>query len=215
MGRIAKKSGAYHHGDLRRVLLGAAVRVVEKEGVAALSLHALSQKAGVSSGAPYHHFESREQLLAAIAVEGYELLATAMKLGADEAEASPRAGETTAEAHLRGLGHGYVRFALEHPGHFRVMFRPELKAQLSVEQHTAGRESFEMLGRAIAQCQEERTIPSGDPNRLVLLAWSAVHGASVLWIDGPLSEEQLVPGGAAELGAAIADTLAAVLRRGA
>ena len=214
MPRIAKKSGTYHHGDLRRALLDAAVHVVQRDGVAALSLHALSKKAGVSSGAPYHHFESREQLLAAIAVEGYERLAAAMKVGADAAAARPRVGETSAQAHLRGLGRGYVRFALEHPGHFRVMFRPELKGQLTDEQRAIGAVSFGMLSSAIVRCQEERTIPAGDPRRFVLLAWSAVHGASVLWIDGSLSDGDLVDGGAEELGALVADTLVGVLRRG-
>ena len=63
MARIAKKSGAYHHGDLRRVLLETAVKVIDTEGVSALSLQALARRAGVSSGAPYHHFESRAFLL--------------------------------------------------------------------------------------------------------------------------------------------------------
>ncbi len=209
---MAKKSGAYHHGDLRRVLLDAAVRVVDKDGVAALSLHALARKAGVSSGAPYHHFDSREQLLAAIALDGYELLAAAMKQGAGEAAAHPGPGETAAQAELRGLGHGYVRFALAHRGHFRIMFRPELKAQLRHQEHAAVDEGFGMLKAAIARCQEEGSIAAGDPRPLVLLAWAAVHGASTLWIDGPLAEDTLVDGEAA-LGPAISDTLAGLLRR--
>src|SRR5262245_48043506 len=122
MPRISKKAGSWHHGDLRRVLIDTAVRVVDKEGVAALSLHALTRKAGVSSGAPYHHFESREQLLAVIAAEGFALLTASMRR---EAEA---AGDD-AGAHLEALGRGYVRFALAHRGHFRVMFRPELRDQ--------------------------------------------------------------------------------------
>jgi AcrR family transcriptional regulator len=209
MSRMAKKSGTYHHGDLRRVLLDAAVRVVDRDGVGGLSLHALARKAGVSSGAPYHHFDSREQLLAAIALEGYQLLAEAMKRAVAEAEA---AGDTTALAHLRGLGRGYVRFALEHPGHFRIMFRPELKQQLRDQREPAVDEAFTMLKTAIARCQQEGSIPPGDPNPLVLLAWSAVHGAAVLWIDGPLAQETLVDG-AEGLATAVSDTLAGLLRR--
>jgi AcrR family transcriptional regulator len=211
--RIAKKAGAYHHGDLRRVLLDAAVRVVEKEGVGALSLHALARKAGVSSGAPYHHFESREQLLAAIAVEGFERLAVALKEAAAEAEALAPAGPELAEAHLRGLGYGYVRFALAHRGYFRIMFRSELKAHLSKDQEMVVRNAFGMLVMGIARCQDEGLIPAGDSRRMVLLAWAAVHGASVLWIDGPLSTEGLVSDGE-ELGRAISDTIAGLLARG-
>jgi AcrR family transcriptional regulator len=210
MPRIAKKSGSYHHGDLRRVLLDAAVRVVEKEGVAGLSLHALAQKAGVSSGAPYHHFESREQLLLAIAVDGFRLLAAALKGGAAEAEAAPRCAERPSAAHLRGLGLGYVRFALAHPGHFRIMFRPELKAQLRKAEDPVVDEAFEMLESAITRCQADSLLPVGDPRPLVLLAWSTVHGASVLWVDGPLSGEGLVKD-AESLATVVSDTLTTLL----
>ncbi len=210
MPRIAKKSGTYHHGDLRRVLLDAAVRTVEKEGVGALSLHAIARKAGVSSGAPYHHFESREQLLAAVAIEGFGLLAETMKRCAEEAEAKLLQSETPALAHLRGLGCGYVRFALAHRGHFRIMFRSELKAQLRKSKHPVVDEAFGMLEQAIERGQLEGRIAAGDPRPLVLLAWSAVHGASVLWIDGPLSAEGLVKDADA-LGPLVSDTLASLL----
>jgi AcrR family transcriptional regulator len=183
--RITKKSGAYHHGDLRRVLLETAVRVVEKEGVSALSLQAIAKRAGVSSAAPYHHFQSREQLLAEIAGQGFELLAAEMQRAADESGGD-------AKAHLQGLGRGYVRFALAYRGHFRVMFRPELKGQLSGEQARASSESFAMLQRAIERCQTDGFAPPGDCTPLVLLAWSAVHGASALWIDGPLEHSDMV-----------------------
>jgi len=212
MARIAKKSGAYHHGDLRRALLDAALHVIDKDGLGALSLLAIARKAGVSSGAPYHHFESREQLLAALAVDGFARLASEMKRGADEAvEHAAQRGDTPAEARLRGIGHGYVRFALAHPGHFRVMFRPELKRQLKADEAAAVFEPFAMLQHAVARCQEEGSIPKGDPRPLVLVAWSSVHGASALWIDGPLNEEGLVDG-AKELETTVADTLMRLLR---
>ena len=210
MPRISKKSGSYHHGDLRRVLLDAAVRVVEKEGVAGLSLHALAQKAGVSSGAPYHHFESREELLRAIAVEGFLLLAADMKRGAEEAEGALGCAEKPSAAHLRGLGLGYVRFALAHPGHFRIMFRPELKALLRKSKELVVDEAFGLLESAITRCQAEGILPAGDPRPLVLVAWSTVHGASVLWVDGPLSGENLVQD-AESLAPVVADTLARLL----
>ena len=196
--RISKKTGTYHHGDLRRVLLDTAVRVVEKEGVAALSLHALTRRAGVSSAAPYYHFENREQLLAAIAIEGFELLTTEMKRSA--------AGSIGGLRYLEGLGRGYIRFALAHRGHFRVMFRPELREHLVASQRPEIRESFELLERAVAQAQAEGFAPPGDPRPLVLLAWSSVHGASTLWVDGSLADDGLVKNEDA-----LADTIAHTL----
>lgn len=184
MARIAKKSGTYHHGDLRRVLLETAVRVIDADGLAALSLHALATRAGVSSGAPYHHFESREQLLVAIADQGFELLTSEMRRAADEAKGD-------AAANLRALGLGYIRFALAHRGHFRVMFRPELQASLSPSTTPSGG-AFTMLREAVLRCQSEGLAPSGDPMPLVLVAWSCVHGASSLWIDGSLGNKRLV-----------------------
>jgi len=188
MPRIAKKSGAYHHGDLRRVLLETAVRVVEHEGLSALSLQALSKRAGVSSGAPYHHFDSREQLLTAIAEQGFELLAAEMKRGAALA-----GGGADAASELRGLGAGYLRFALAHRGHFRVMFRPELQDHLADPREVPGEDSFEMLRACVERCQAQGLARAGDPMPLVLVAWAGVHGASTLWIDGSLGSKRLVP----------------------
>jgi len=203
MARISKKAGTYHHGDLRRALLDTAVKVVEKDGVSALTLQTLARRAGVSSGAPYHHFESREQLLAEIAQEGLALLVQEM------ARASAEAG-TDARSHLEGLGRGYVRFALSHRGHFRVMFRPELRQLLGKGANKGLGDGLAILRQAIVRCQEEGSAHQGDPAPLVLLAWSAVHGASHLWIDGSLGEEQLVKDGEA-LAATIASALTALL----
>ncbi|MGZ3477648.1 MAG: TetR/AcrR family transcriptional regulator, partial [Polyangiales bacterium] len=175
MPKKAKKDG-YHHGDLRRTLLSAAVSVVEKEGVSALSLHALAKRAGVSSAAPYHHFASREALLAAIAAEGFVLLADFMKKESQ--------GTTDARARLEALGRGYVRFALAHRGHFRVMFRAELREVADQAMIDAGNVAYGMLTDAVSECQREGYAPAGDPMPLVLLAWSSVHGASSLFIDG-------------------------------
>jgi AcrR family transcriptional regulator len=184
VARIAKKSGTYHHGDLRRVLLETAVRVIDADGLAALSLHALAQRAGVSSGAPYHHFESREQLLVAIADHGFELLAAEMKRAADEAP-------DEAAAKLYALGLGYIRFALAHRGHFRVMFRPELQSNLAPPSAPGGG-AFTMLQDAVVRCQKEGLAPEVDPTSLILVAWSCVHGACALWIDGSLGNKRLV-----------------------
>jgi AcrR family transcriptional regulator len=198
MPRIAKRAGAYHHGDLRRALLDTAVKVVEKEGVSVLTLQTLARRAGVSSGAPYHHFGSREELLAEIAREGMNLLMEEMT--------RESAGASSARAELEGLGRGYVRFALSSRGHFRVMFRPELRQLLGKDANKGLGDGLELLTKTIERCQAEGSAPKGDVRPLVLLAWSAVHGASHLWIDGSLGEEGLVKDGDA-LAATVAGTL--------
>lgn len=98
-------SNAYHHGDLRSALLRTAGKMLEKEGLASLSLRELARRAEVSHNAPYRHFQDRESLLAALALEGFELLGKAL-------EKRPR----------REMGEAYVEFALAHPERFRLMF---------------------------------------------------------------------------------------------
>lgn len=203
MVRIAKKAGAYHHGNLRRVLLDATVKLIEKDGVSAVSLHALTRRTGVSSGAPYHHFTSREQLLATVAAEGFELLVAEMQQSVAGTEADP-------VAYLEGLGRAYVRFAINHRGHFRVMFRAELADQLPADEQRPGDEAFGLLERAILRCQDAGKLPAGDARPFVLLAWSLVHGASDLWIDGSLTKVGLVPDGT-DLADAVASTLVRLL----
>src|SRR5262245_4881527 len=112
------KKRAYHHGDLRRALLDAALELVSSKGVQALTLREVARRAGVTHAAPYHHFPSKEALFAAVATEGFRDLAAAMR-----AALSGRRGPF---ASLRAIGVAYVRFATEHPAHFRIMFRPGL-----------------------------------------------------------------------------------------
>src|SRR5215207_4165212 len=104
----------YHHGNLRRALLDAALDTIATDGVAALNLRDLARRCGVSHAAPTHHFGDRTGLLTAIATEGFDGLAEAT------AEA------WTATSSFLEVGVAYVRYAVSHPGHFAVMFRPDL-----------------------------------------------------------------------------------------
>src|SRR5438093_13784981 len=107
-------SSAYHHGDLRAALLQTAGKVLEKEGLGELRLRELARRAGVSHNAPYRHFPDRDALLTALAAEGFEILNSEMR------------GQTS-----RGMGEAYVRFALDNPQRFRLMFG----GALSIERH--------------------------------------------------------------------------------
>ena len=104
----------YHHGDLRRAVLTAAVEAIDESGPAGISLRDLARRAGVSHAAPAHHFGDKAGLLTALAVEGYDMLADAV------IAAHRRTGD------LVETGVAYVRFAVDHRAHFEVMFRPDL-----------------------------------------------------------------------------------------
>ncbi|MGW3914205.1 TetR/AcrR family transcriptional regulator [Streptomyces sp. NPDC005070] len=164
----AKTSGSarpYHHGDLRRAILGAALDVIATEGPSAVSLRDLARRAGVSHAAPAHHFKDRVGLLTAVAAEGFGLLATAL----DDAE------------DLRDAGVRYVRFAREHPAHFQVMFAPELLRANDLELATARTLAGGRLRAAVAAIPSEGRGP--DARLAGIAAWSLAHGFATLLIS--------------------------------
>jgi len=177
------KRATYHHGDLRRVLLDASLALVNEVGVGAISLREVARKAGVSHNAPYHHFPDKGSVLAAIALEGLEMLSDAM------ATAIAKAGDDP-KARLEACGFAYVSFALSHAAHFRVMFRPELAcAENQSAMFEAGEKPFGHVVATVVGCQEAGLLPPGDPLPTVLTCWSAVHGLASLWLDGPLPQD--------------------------
>ena len=152
----------YHHGDLRTAVLRSAGKALEKEGVAALSLREVARRAGVSHNAPYRHFPDRDALLAALAAEGFERLAE--RLVANQG---------------REMGAAYVRFALEHPQRFRLMFGGLLELQKHPELARASAGAYSALVEAMRTQKE-----ISDPETAGAAAWSLVHGLSHLLLDG-------------------------------
>jgi AcrR family transcriptional regulator len=173
-----KRADAYQHGDLRQALVQAGLKLLGEGGVPALSLRAAAQLAGVSHAAPYRHFKDKEALLAAIAEEGFRLLTRRMK---EEVEA--RGGDVLER--LRASAVGYVAFAVDHPGYFRVTFggapcAPGTYPGLD----EAGTEAYGVLRGLIVEGIEAGRLRAGDPDQLALAAWSQVHGLGMLIIDG-------------------------------
>ena len=111
----------YHHGDLQRALVEAAGRVLEREGPTALSLRAVAREAGVSPAAPYHHFKDKDDLINAVAKQGFDILAEVMRSASKDAE--------TASERLVSMGVAYVVFARDHPALYHVMFDAKRKRE--------------------------------------------------------------------------------------
>ena len=109
-----KDARPYHHGDLPRVLLDAAVQAILEVGPAAVSLRDLARRTGVSHAAPAHHFGDKAGLLTAVAADGFRRLAATLR----------EVYEATGS--FLEVGVAYVGFAVNHRAHFEVMFRPEL-----------------------------------------------------------------------------------------
>ena len=149
----------YHHGDLPAALLKAAGRTLEKGGIGALSLREAARRAGVSHNAPYRHFPDREALLAALAAEGFAMLG-------DQLRGKPG----------REMGEAYVRFALQQPQRFRLMFGGVLPLAKYPELGGAAKGAYEALVSAF------KDLPR--PELAAAAAWSLVHGLSHLLLDG-------------------------------
>jgi len=177
-----RRRARYHHGNLRRALLDAALALVEREGADALTLRAAARRAGVSQAAPYRHFRDKEALLAAVAEEGFRAMTEAMRQAA-----APHAGDPLGR--LRACGLAYVEFATGHPAHFRVMFG-RVAADRSAHPRLieAAAEAFGLLVGGIRDCQNAGVVRNGDPEELALCAWSATHGLSALAVDGQLDK---------------------------
>src|SRR5438067_6353014 len=177
-GRMSGAPGAagrgrpYHHGDLRRALLAAAVEMIAEAGPAALSLRALARRIGVSHAAPAHHFADKAGLLTAVAAEGYRLLAAALR------DAYAQTGS------FLEVGVAYVRFALAHQPYFEVMFRPELYHADAPEVVAARTAAGEMLYGPVRHLSDDD--PDFDTLRAGVAAWSLVHGLATLYLNGNL-----------------------------
>jgi len=180
MTRKARRPKRYHHGNLPRALLDAALRIVETDGAQALTLRAAARAAGVSQAAPYRHFANKDAILAAVAEDGFRSLMTAMRDGV--------AASQDPLGRLRGVGIGYITFATSHPSHFRVMFGREMADRsASPTLRRLAEDTLTIVVDAIAECQREGLVRADEPAaELALIAWASVHGLSALLVEGVL-----------------------------
>lgn len=154
-------------------MLASASAILEKEGLANLSLREAARLAGVSHNAPYRHFPDRESLLAGIAAEGFSMLGEALQSGAGKA-----------------MGAAYVRFALAHPQRFRLMFG----GSLSIGKHPAMREAAERAFQAVVDSFRPHATEQ-QAQVAAAAAWSLVHGLSHLLLDGHFAPGKREAGG--------------------
>lgn len=160
----------YHHGDLRRALLDAAASEIARIGIADLSLRALARATSVSHAAPTHHFGDKRGLLTALAVQGHRWLA----------------GELEAVDGFLEVGVAYVDFAVAHPVHFEVMFRPDLLHRDDPELVLARTASRAVLQSGVAKISAGTEGSAQSSGSAALAAWSLAHGLATLRLTGNL-----------------------------
>jgi AcrR family transcriptional regulator len=181
-------SMTYHHGDLRRALVDAALALAEETQHSDFSLREVARRAGVSHNAPYAHFQDKGALLAAVGVRAYESLGAATTGAA--------AGCRTAEEALLAIGRAYVMFGLGHVARYRLMWGQALTVdgQLPEPVRQAAEAARAVLREIIIRGSRDGSfdVASDDEDAVavaVVSAWSLVHGFTLLAIDGLAARE--------------------------
>lgn len=168
----------YHHGDLREALLAAALDSIAAQGTEKLSLRALAREAGVSPTAPYRHFPSKTCLLAALITRGFDRMREALETGRDGAAA-------TAEQRLQAVGLAYIRFALDNPTCYHLMFSTVIVDFSEYEDlKRAADAAYSVVLDVLAEMLAERNPANVSLTQAGAVAWAAVHGISSLLLFG-------------------------------
>jgi AcrR family transcriptional regulator len=171
----------YHHGDLRRALIDTALAMVTEEGAWNFTLREVARRAGVSHAAPYNHFEDKTALLAEVAALGFESLRQTL-------DAAARGQPRSARQAFAGIAVAYVRFGVEHPAHYRLMFGAELAAKARYPTLQAASDAaFAVLTGVLERGQASGQVRRGAVRDQALAAWSLVHGLTTLVIDQRVS----------------------------
>ena len=185
---MTKQARAYHHGDLRAALLAEAAAIIAEGGAESVTMRALGQRLGVSRAAAYRHFADKTALLVEVAAGGFDRLK-------DRLQTIDAGAPRSSVEQVRRMGEEYVRFALENPAHYRLMYGKEALTRLDhPELREAANALFEELVSVFTAHQQSGWIKREDPRAQAYVAWSAVHGLASLLIDGQITATDDVDG---------------------
>lgn len=188
----------YRHGDLRRALVAAGTELAREGGPAAVVLREVTRRAGVTPNAAYRHFTDKGALLRAVSLAAQSRLAAAMEEeqsaltddgAGDAGNGAHHSAAALAQAKLRAVGAGYLRFAQAEPGLFRTAFANHvdlLEAAVEESAGPHGRTPFQLLSDALDELVDSGVLMASRRPGAEFVAWSAVHGLAMLVIDGPL-----------------------------
>jgi AcrR family transcriptional regulator len=177
---LATLKTGYHHVDLRTALIDAGLALTRTGGPEALTIREATRRVGVSPNAAYRHFVDREALLSAVATAIQHRMAARMQGAAHRrGSVEPQAGDR-----LRAVGVGYIKFALDEPGWFKVAFFGADPIGLADE--TASAPPYVALVDALDAMVQEGVLSPVQRPGAEWPCWSAVHGFAELALRGPL-----------------------------
>lgn len=181
--KASAETAPYHHGALHDALLEAAERLLERDGLAGLTLRAVAREAGVSHAAPTHHFGDLTGLVSELAAIGFRQF--------NAASTAADASASTASEKAMARAKAYVAFAQGHPGMFSLMFRTERLDMKRPALHEAASAAFAGLAGSVGAQRQEAIATKAlslDQAAAIVRAWSLVHGFSMLLLDGRLGD---------------------------
>ncbi len=175
----------YHHGNLREALIRAALELIAKKGAAGFTFAEAARFAGVSPAAPYRHFRDRDELIASVALRGFEQFGSALARAWDE-------GRPDAFAALDRLGKAYLEFARTQPAFYSAMFEAGIPVGANPALREAADHAFTVLRNA-AEKLCAATPPAGRPPALMvaLHIWAMAHGTASLFGRGDGAQRSL------------------------
>ena len=183
----------YHHGNLKEALLRAALELIAQKGPAGFTFAEAARWAGVSPAAPYRHFRDRDELLASIALRGFNLFEAALARVWDD-------GRPDVFVAFDRLGKAYLNFARTEPAYYSAMFEAAIPLGANPELREAGDRAFAVL-RAAAEkiCAQTPTRTKPPALMVALHIWAISHGIASLFGRGdaarrtlPMSPEDLL-----------------------
>jgi AcrR family transcriptional regulator len=179
-------TATYHHGNLREALVEAALVAVREQGPDGLAVRELARRVGVSHNAAYRHFADRDALVAAVAERGLAALTEAGRVRLETVSHDDPV--VLARRRLYELGRSYVGFALSEPGLFRVAFTayPQIESSPGLIEPNAEEDPLAQLNEALDGLVEVGYLAPEFRPGAEITCWAAVHGFSVLHLEGPL-----------------------------
>jgi AcrR family transcriptional regulator len=191
-----KEPRGYHHGNLREALIRAALELIAQKGSAGFTFADAARWAGVSPAAPYRHFRDRDDLLANVALRGFDQFADVLAQAWDE-------GRPDSLTALDRMGKAYLAFAHKEPAYYSAMFESGVPADTTPELRAAGDRAFGVLREAAEKVCAQMPQKSRPPALMLALhIWSLSHGIASLFGRGdaarrtlPMSPEELLEAG--------------------
>lgn len=186
----------YHHGNLKEALVRAALELIAQKGPAGFTFAEAARWAGVSPAAPYRHFRDRDDLLANVALRGFEQFEIALARAWDD-------GRPEALTALERMGKAYLAFARTEPAYYSAMFESGIPPGSTPELRAAGDRAFAVLREAAERVCARAPVQGRPPALMVALhIWSISHGVASLFGRGdaaqrtlPMSAEELLEAG--------------------